>query len=57
MNKENNILVLDVDSIINSSVDRIAFNNLPATKKLRIYFHAQQIVKIMQSQQLLKTDY
>ena len=52
INKKNKIVVLDVDSIVTSSVDRNTFDNLPATKKLRIYYHAQEIVKIMQSQPL-----
>jgi len=53
MSKENKkIVVLDVDTIVNSSVERNAFERLPATKKLRIYYHAKEIVKIMQSHPL-----
>jgi|TARA_B100001094_G_scaffold205346_1_gene199261 lipopolysaccharide biosynthesis glycosyltransferase len=46
------IVVLDVDTIVTSSVDRNTFENLPPTKKIRIYYHAQEIVKIMQSHPL-----
>tara|TARA_B100000497_G_scaffold123048_1_gene155063 strand:- start:982 stop:1140 length:159 start_codon:yes stop_codon:yes gene_type:complete len=52
MSKNNKIVVLDVDTIVNSSVDMQTFQKLPAIKKLRIYYHAQEIVKIMQSQPL-----
>ncbi len=51
-NKKNKIVVLDVDTIVTSSVDHNTFEKLPAIKKLRIYYHAQEIVKIMQSQPL-----
>jgi hypothetical protein len=52
MSNKNNISVLDVDSIVSGSVDRTAFDKLPAIKKLRIYYHAQEIVKIVQSHSL-----
>jgi len=52
MSKDNKIVVLDVDTIVSSSVDMQTFQKLPAIKKLRIYYHAQEIVKIMQSQPL-----
>lgn len=51
-NNNKKIIVVDVDTIVNSSVERNAFESLPATKKLRIYYHAQEIVKIMQSHPL-----
>tara|TARA_R110001592_G_scaffold334586_1_gene618997 strand:+ start:223 stop:381 length:159 start_codon:yes stop_codon:yes gene_type:complete len=46
------IVVLDMDSIVRSSVDMDVFNQLPVTKKLRIFHHANEIIKIVQSHPL-----
>lgn len=50
MNKEDNkLVILDTDTIIASSIDRRAWDNLPAIKKLRVFKHMDAIRQIMQS--------
>ena len=53
MNKgDNKIVILDTDTIIASSVDRRAWNNLPAIKKLLVFKHMDAIRQIIQSHPL-----
>jgi hypothetical protein len=53
MNKEDNkIVILDTDTIIASSIERKAWNNLPAIKKLMVFKHMDAIRKIIQSHPL-----
>tara|TARA_R110002153_G_scaffold171794_1_gene324649 strand:- start:467 stop:622 length:156 start_codon:yes stop_codon:yes gene_type:complete len=49
MKNNKKIAVMDMDSIVRSSIDIDVFNNLPVTKKLRIFYHANEIIKIVQS--------
>jgi hypothetical protein len=49
MSDNKKIAVMDMDSIVRSSVDMETFNQLPVTKKLRIFYHANEIIKIVQS--------
>ena len=48
----NKIVILDTDTIIASSIDRTAWNNLPAIKKLLVFKHMDAIRQIMQSHPL-----
>ena len=53
MNREDNkLVILDTDTIIASSIDRRAWNNLPAIKKLRVFKHMDAIRQIIQSHPL-----
>jgi hypothetical protein len=53
MNKgDNKIVILDTDTIIASSIERKAWNNLPAIKKLMVFKHMDAIRKIIQSHPL-----
>ena len=53
MNREDNkLVILDTDTIIASSIDRRAWNNLPAIKKLRVFKHMDAIKQIIQSHPL-----
>jgi hypothetical protein len=53
MNREDNkIVILDTDTIIASSIERKAWNNLPAIKKLMVFKHMDAIRKIIQSHPL-----
>ena len=48
----NKIVILDTDTIIASSIDRTAWNNLPAIKKLLVFKHMDAIRNIIQSHPL-----
>jgi hypothetical protein len=48
----NKIVILDTDTIIASSIDRTAWNNLPAIKKLLVFKHMDAIRQIIQSHPL-----
>lgn len=53
MNKgDNKLVILDTDTIIASSIDRRAWDNLPAIKKLRVFKHMDAIRQIIQSHPL-----
>ncbi len=53
MNREDNkLVILDTDTIIASSIERKAWDNLPAIKKLRVFKHMDAIRKIIQSHPL-----
>lgn len=53
MNREDNkIVILDTDTIIASSIERKAWNNLPAIKKLLVFKHMDAIRQIIQSHPL-----
>lgn len=53
MNREDNkLVILDTDTIIASSIDRRAWDNLPAIKKLRVFKHMDAIRQIIQSHPL-----
>ena len=53
MNREDNkIVILDTDTIIASSIERKAWNNLPAIKKLMVFKHMDAIRQIIQSHPL-----
>jgi hypothetical protein len=53
MNKGGNkIVILDTDTIIASSIDRKAWDNLPPIKKLMVFKHMDAIRQIMQSHPL-----
>ena len=46
------IVVMDLDTIVSSTIDKDIFNKLPVTKRLRIFHHANEIIKIVQSHPL-----
>jgi len=52
MTNKKKIVVVDMDTIVRSSIDMETFNKLPVTKKLRIFYHANEIIKIVQSHPL-----
>ena len=52
MSNNKKITVMDLDTIVSSSVDKETFEKLPVTKKVRILYHINEVIKIVQSQPL-----
>lgn len=51
-NENNKILILDTDTIISSSIEMRAWENLPPIKKLLVFKHVEAIRQIIQSHPL-----